>query len=276
LSSGTHTYKWCYIKDGATNGWSDKAWIDYITFNESWESIPPNITSINYTSWTLLPWWNHNLIINYNDNNSGIDTSSDSIALYKWDWSSWWTDISATWLNLWSKLINTTSATYPTNNLVFGKYMYNFSISDNIWNTSSTWAVFYIDEVELIVSTWSIDIWTLSSTWNTFSPEVTITIKTIWAAFDVLLNKQASLTYNTIQINDWDWTNWFGYDKETFSDTINLIWTDQIIKSETKNINTSWNKNIYTYKIKLWAKVSVEQVAWNYIWNMKFGIKMNY
>jgi len=246
---------------------------DYISFAKIINDTTPTVNMIFPENDIIFPNWAFVTNIDYSDDTS-VDTSKNSISLYKYNWTDWWSNIASSFIT--SNSTTSSNAKYNVAKLGFWKYKLYFSTKDSSWNTWFSEKIFYIDEPEMIISTWSINIWTLSSTWNTFSPEVTITIKTVWAAFDVLLNKQASLTYNTIQINDWDWTNWFGYDKETFSDTINLIWTDQIIKSETKNINTSWNKNIYTYKIKLWAKVWVEQVAWNYIWNVKFGIKMNY
>ena len=278
INSWTHKYKWCYIKNQSTNSWSDKVWIDYIKFyNSTIDSTPPNISSINYLSWSLLPWWNHNIIINYIDSESWINITSDSITLNKWSWSSWWTDISSTWLNLSSKTISATSASYPTDNLIFWKYRYNFNISDNNSNSSSTWSVFYIDEPELIISTWSIDIWWLKEWVTKFSnEEINITVKTVWAWFDVILNKESSLTNWSIEIIDWNWIEWIWFEKSPYTSTVNLINTNEIIASELKSININWNKNTYNYSIKLWAQTSEQQAAWNYNWNIKFWIDLDY
>lgn len=272
-------YKWCYIKDWAWSAWSDKAWIDFVSTQPtaSWETIPPTITSINFASGTLLPGWNHTININYFDTGSLINTSSDVIALYKWNWSSWWTDISATWLNLGWKIITSTWATYTTNNLVFWKYRYDFQISDNDGNTSSTGAVFYIDQPEIIVSSWTLDIWDINNGVTKFSSwELTITVNTVWAWFNLILNKDTTITDWTAIITDWNWVDWFWYDKNPYTSIINLINTNQIIATQTWSININGNKNTYTYTVKFWALVWPEQVAWNYEWLVRFGLSLNY
>ena len=279
ISTWTHSYKWCFIKDWAWAGWSDSVWVDYITLDSSVADIsPPDISSINYASWSLLPWWNHDLIINYSDLESWIDTSSDVISLYKWDWvSSRWSDISSSWLNLSWKTITATMASYPTNNLIYWKYRYDFQISDLAANSSSTWAVFYIDEPELIVSTWSLDIWNLKAWVKTFSnDEFLITVKTVWAGYDLVIKNDSILNYSWTQIIDWNGSEWYGYDKNPYSSTISSVWTWVVLATEPQFINTNWDKNTYIYSIKLWAKVLEEQVAWNYSWALEFTLDLDY
>jgi len=274
----TYVYKWCYIKNWSINAWSDTAWIDYITFDYyKSDNLPPNITDINYSSWTILPWWNHNLIINYYDNNSWIDLNSDDISLYKWDWvSSWWTDISSTWLNLWSKTITTTSATYPTNDLSFWKYKYNFEISDNSWNSTSTWITFYIDETEFIISTWTIDIWELETDSVIFSQSFNITVKTVWAWFSVLWLSRSLFEYEWVEITQRNWDFWFWYIKEGYGSELSTKDVPVTIITKDKNININWLKNIYNFTLKLWAQVSEEQAAWEYEMNLNFWVDFNY
>lgn len=278
ISSWTHIYKWCYIKDNAWSTWTDQAFIDYIIFkNNSWDAISPTISSVNYNSWTLLPWWNHNMIINYYDLDSWIDISSDIISLNKWNGSIWWSDISATWFNLVSKIITTSWAIYPTNNLNYWKYRYNFNISDNASNISSTWSVFYIDEPEIIVSTWTIDIWNIKNGITKFSSwELNITVKTVWAWFDVILNKNTSLSEWSIEIIDWNTVEWVWYELSPYTSTINLINTNEIIATQVWSINIDWNRNTYIYNIKFWALIWEEQTAWDYESLIRFWIDMNY
>ena len=277
LTAWNRNLKWCYEKDWSVNTWADKAWVDLIEIIEPLDTIAPIISSINYASWTLLPWWVQNIIINYSDASSWIDTTSDLITLNKWDWSIWWSDISATWLNLWAKTITSTVATYPTNNLLFWKYRYDFSINDNEWNSSSTWAVFYIDEPEIIISTWSLDIWNLQVWSNTFSPlDFTITVNTVWAWFDLIMNKESALSNWTVEIIDWNWADWFWYDKSPYTSTINIINNNEVLATQPPSINTDWNKNSYIYNINMWALILEEQEAWNYSWNINFWIDLNY
>ncbi len=277
IASWTHTYKWCYIKNGSWSSWTDNAYIDYIEFaNWSTDITPPTISSINYASWTLLPWWNHNIIINYSDSESWINTSSDTITLNKWNWSIWWSDISATGFDLWSKTVTATVATYPTNNLVFWKYRYNFSIDDNSLNSSSTWAVFYIDEPEIIISTWALDIWQLEDWITKFSTWINITVETVWAWFDVILNQSWTLLNWAIEIINWNWSEWIWYDQDPYTSTISIINTDEIIATQAWSINTDWNKNTYIYSIKMWALIWEEQAAWNYNSSISFWLDLDY
>jgi len=278
ITSWLHSYKWCYIKDWAWSAWTDNSWIDYITINSAVADITwPDIISINYASWSLLPWWNHNLVINYNDSESWISTTSDIITLNKWNGTAWGWDISATWLDLWSKVVTVNSATYPTNNLSYWKYRYNFIISDNSANSSSTWAVFYIDEVELTVSSWSINMWNLNFWTESFSPEIEVTVKTVWAWFDVIMNKTQLMTnINSEEIINYDWSEWFWYDQEIYSWWVTSIWVNENIATQASSININWEQNTYTYKIKTAALITPDQEAWIYDTRLQFWIQLNY
>lgn len=88
--------------------------------------------------------------------------------LYKWNGTTWGTNIAGTGLT--TPTITATGATYPTNNLLFGKYLYVFQIADNAGNNSTaTGATFYIDTPEFIVGSGSINIGDINDTTNTFS-----------------------------------------------------------------------------------------------------------
>jgi len=278
VTAWTHTYKWCYTKNWTVDWLTDTAYIDYITLDSSIADITaPNISWSNYSSWTLLPWWNHNIIINYSDWESWIDISSDNISLYKWDWVSvWWPDISASWFDLASKNITVTDATYPTNNLTSWKYRFDFQISDNSSNPSSYSSVFYIDEPEFTISVWESDIWNSPHSTNTFSSDLSITVKTIWAWFDVILNQWTDLTYWWLQIQDWNWVNGFWFENQPYTSTINLINIDEIITTQAPSINTDWNQNTYIYNIRFWINPEEEQAAWDYEWNVNFRIDFDY
>lgn len=274
----THTYKWCYIKDWATNAWTDNSYIDYITFANSNDTVSPDITSINYASWSLLPWWNHNLIINYIDMESGINTSSDIMALYKWDWTAWGADISATWLNLGWKTIWQTQSSYPTNNLVFWKYRYDFQITDNYFNSSSTWAVFYIDEPEIIISTGAFNLWNITWSWLKFSSdEIIATIKTVWASFQLEMSKDTDFLNGSWSIIiDWDWSTGVWYDKDPYTFVNKHINNNPIVWTWATYININGLKNTYTYPIKIWTLISDEQAAGTYDMSLSFRAIFGY
>ncbi|MDD2907249.1 MAG: hypothetical protein PHH98_01275 [Candidatus Gracilibacteria bacterium] len=275
ISAGLHSYKWCYIKDGATNTGLDSAFIDYITYqNTNVDITPPIISSINFASGALLPGGNHTISINYSDAQSGINTSSDIITLSKWNGTVWGADISASGLNLGSKIVNSTSATYTTNNLAYGKYRYTFQISDNNGNNSSTGAVFYIDRPEIVVSTGSY----LSTVGPTLpTEEIIVTIKTVGAAYKLEFLKDTTLNdgYGNIII-DWNGTSGVGYDKTPYSGPRKNIPSNPVLGTGALNINTNGNLNTYTYNIKVGNIVNVEQAAGNYEMDVSFRGIFNY
>ena len=239
------------------------------------DTTPPTITNIFPTNGILYPNSPFDISINYSDSESGINTSSVIMNLKKWNWSTWWTDISWTYVT-WSS-ITSSNTTYNLSKLWYWKYKIYFYIEDNSTNSSFSEVQFYIDEPELIINTWSLDIWNLTVWANKFSSsDFTITAKTLWVWFDIILNKESSLNYLWTQITDWNWVNWYWYDKSPYTSTINLINTNEIIASQTWSINTDWNKKTYIYNVKLWANIDQEQAAWDYTGNIKFWIKLNY
>ena len=255
------------------NGWTFEK-IFTISINDL-DEIPPTISSTNFASGALLPGWNHDIIINYSDNGSGIDASTANISLYKWDEiSAYGPDFSAT--GIIENSVSSSEVHYSTNNLSFGKYQYTFTVYDFAGNFSSETLEFYIDEPEFIISTPEIDLWDLSSLTNTFSDVVTVTVKTVWAPFDVTFTNTTSLTSIPNFLTPWNGSTGFWFEQSPFSWSIGPINTDQLIASETILINTNWDKNTYNYDIQLWALVEALQTAWEYIWDLKFDIDLEY
>lgn len=271
--------------DGTQKVELDNVLIDYLDIS------PPVIDSTFPATDNLIPKHNFDIVFNYHDvdgaigsgwvldNNwwVGIDTTSDSLQLFKWDGvSSWWSDIASTHINFTWSIISTWSATYPTLDMDFWKYRMDFSIDDLNGNSTSTWVIFYIDVPEFNVSTWSIDIGTLNDASATFSPSVTITVKTVGAGFDVYMNTTTPPSYGIDQITDWDGMNGYWYDQSPFSGSISTMGTNQNITTQSWSINTDWNKNTYTYDIQLWALIESQQVWGDYNWNIDFWINISY
>ena len=254
---------------------------DYLVIKWWIDNTAPVITSTNISSGSLLPGGNHDIVFNYNDTHTGstgIDSSSDSITLQKRIGAAWGADISVTGFNLGGKTVTSSGATYPTNDLGYGKYRATFNISDNAGNTSlDEELVFYIDQPQFIISTGSLDIGTVNNVTNSFSPEITITVKTVGAGFDVVLNKNTTLTYSGETIPDWDGTIGFGYDQDVYTGSISLIWVDENIGTQVASINTNGDLNTYTYKIKVGILINaLEQAGGNYSGKIDFWINLNY
>lgn len=239
------------------------------------DTTPPTITNNFPNNNILYPNDNFDISINYLDTESWIDTWTISMNIKKRNWSSWWADISWTYIT-WTN-INSTGATYNCSKLWYWKYKIYFYIEDNDSNSNFSETIFYIDEPELIVSTWSLNIWKLQEWINNFSPEFNIMVKTVWAWYNLLLNTENLLEqHSSIQIVDWTWIEWFWYDKNPYTSTINLINTNEIIATEAKNININWEKNTYTYYLKLWTNITEQQAAWSYSWSIKIWLDLDY
>ena len=276
IAAWPHDYKWCYIKDGAGNAGTDNAFIDDINFRSNvTDTVAPTITATNFVNEALLPGWNHNIIIDYSDADSWINTATASLELYKWDWvSAYGPDIS--WASITTNTVTTTSASYATNNLGFGKYRYNFTILDNAGNSVSETVDFYIDTPEFTISTWSIDIGTVNHIDNSFSDTVTVTVRTVWAWFSVYMNTTSPLINWVEQIDAWDGNKGFGYDPDPFTTNISAIWTNQAIGTQAWSINTNWDMNVYTFDIKIWALIEEFQTSWDYEWDIDFWVILDY
>lgn len=276
-TAGPHIYKWCYIKDGAGSAGTDNAYIDDISFiNGASDTTAPTITSTSIASGSLLPGWSHSLEIGYLDLESGINTGSAILQLAKWDGvSAYGANIAGTGITIWS--VTSTGATYSTNNLDFGRYIYAFQISDNDGNIStSTGAEFYIDTPEFLISTPEIDLGTLMAWSGTFSPTLTITVRTVWAAFDVNFDRSSDFTQGTELIPSFSDSLWYGFQQTPYSGVISPITINQSIIMQGASINTNGEKNTYTYDIQIWALVDIEQAAWDYTWLLDFDIILTY
>ncbi len=254
--------------------WNNSIWTSVFDVL-SWDSTPPNIINNFPTNGILYPNSNFDINISYSDTESNINTGSIVMTLKKWDWIDWGSDISWTYVT-WNTITSTT-AVYNTSKLWFWKYQIYFYIEDSIWNWSSTTTEFYIDEPELIINTWSLDIWTLKDWITKFSTwEFIITVKTVGAWFDLILNKDTQFLNGIVEIIDWDWFEWVWYDKSPYTDTIKLVNSNEIIATESWSINIDWDKNSYLYNIKFWALIWEQQVAWNYSANISFSLDLNY
>ena len=223
----------------------------------------------------IIPNSNFNIDYSYDDLESWIDVLTANIQLFRWNWVDWGTDISATYIDVaWATIVSTWASYSTLTTLWFWKYKSSFTIDDNAGNQSLIDTIFYVDQPKMIISTWSANIWILNDLTNTFTWDITITVETIWAPFRVKLQKNITLTANTEIIPYYDWSKWFGYDKN--NDWNLFDYNDDIIWQEVLNINTNWDLNTYVYTVKMWAIIDNLQSAWNYEWRINFGIELDY
>mgnify|MGYP005620631597 CR=1 FL=1 len=244
-----------------------------VTYDQS-DTIAPTISGTNFASGALLPGGSHTIVIDYFDADSGIDTWSTTFELYKWNGSTWGSNI-VSW-NIGTPTITTTQANYPTLDLDYGKYLYAFQISDNAGNSSNTGWVLYIDKPLFHVGTGEIDIGNITSFSENFSSTVTLKVETVGASFEVLMNRKNDLAYNSQSIESFDGSTGYWYRPAPLSGNIQTIATDQVVSSQASNINSNGDRNIYTYELQLWAIVEALQASGDYQGNIDFSIQFQY
>ncbi len=266
--------EWLWNSFEFKNNFSPRIWNGIIHYTAIIDKTPPAIEYQNIKNNDLLPNWDKQIIIDYFDN-SWLDLSTINSSLSKWNWSDWWTNILNNHQINFSNEAN--QSIYNLSPLGYGKYKFNFNIDDNFWNSNSKDLIFYIDEPKFIISDSKINIWNISSNnKNNFSSDLLLVVQTVWAGFDIQMNKDWELSYSGYDITDWNWDNWFWYDWEPMTNTIKKINNNQLITSNTKNINTNWEKNTYIYTIKFWANIPENVAAWKYSWLIDFKIMFNY
>ncbi len=241
-------------------------------------TVRPNIYTRFPDQNDLLPIGTFDLKYGIDDTSSWINTSSESLVIQKWDGiSSWGTDIAATY-QTWES-ITTNQALYNIVWLPYGKYRSIFSISDNNGNTTTVITIFYVDAPSLNISAPEYDIGDILLWSNNFwAWELVVTVETVWAAFELDMLKTNLLSKQVwVSINDWNGTEWFWYDQESYSGNIQAISTSENIASQTGGINTDWEKNTYTYRLKYGALIlSEETIAWEYDVDLDFHIDLQY
>jgi hypothetical protein len=148
-------------------------------------------------------------------------------------------------------LISTSTASFNISGLEYGRYQAGFEIFDISGNSSFILHEFYVDEIEFIISTAEVDIGgiSLENTLYTSSDTLTITVKTVGAAFDVTMLKQTDMDNTENIIPDWDGSLGFGYQPSPFG-VVSSFGAGNLVASQGANLNINGDKNIYTYDIK--------------------------
>jgi hypothetical protein len=206
-----------------------------------------------------------------------IYQAENKLKLQKWNGTSWWSDIAENHINFTTASMNSTQSTFSATSLSYGKYKASYTVYDRAWNPSSVETIFYVDEVEFSISSWSVDIGTLPWDISQFSTwELILTVKTVWAWFSLDMTKTTPFEYDYGTIWDWNGSAWFWYDQDPYTSIIQTINSHTVIASQTGSINTNGSKNTYTYKLKYGALVDQNQLAWNYATNISFQIVYNY
>ena len=228
-----------------------------------------------------MPIGNFPLVVTYSDTGSSINTASFTGRIYAWDGVSAWgtTNLAPSYMTI------SGAATSSTGNLTiaglpFGKYRFDISVADTAGNTQTQSVVYYIDAIDWSISSDTYDIGTLSPGPQIFGTgEMTVTVRTVGAAFNLSMIGTSTLTRSAETINYWNGTLGWGYDQwngSAYLGTIISTGTTGTLANQAASINTNGLKNTYTYRIKYGSKISAEQAAGLYNGSMKMDLVASY
>ena len=252
-------------------------WVLFNIATGSLDTSNPLISVSSHVNNKLYPSTDFDLALHYSDAWSGINSSTLDIELQKWNGISYGNDISGTYINVWTSSFGNSTAIYDVNKLWYWKYKFSYSIEDNDGNIWSGNTVLYIDEPKFTINKATLNLWNLVVGDNNFSSDTfIITVETLWAGFDVYVNKESSFLYNSVAITDWNGSQGFWYDNAPYTSKLQLLNIHQKIWWENGSINTNWDKNTYLYYVKFGAKIDEIQTAWEYNMNISFGIDLQY
>jgi hypothetical protein len=109
--------------------------------------------------------------------------------------------------------------------------------------------------------------------------DVILTINTVWAAFDLTLHPNTSLSSGISTIWYWDGTEWIWYRENPYVSSVNDFASWALLLSQTGSINTDGDKNSYTYTLKFATLIQELEdyvAADDYIGSVDFNIDFAY
>lgn len=217
------------------------------------------------------------VVFNYNDDYTWINTDSANFNIKKWEYWKFWNDLSWTILN--NSVILDNKAIYSIEKWISAwRYRIEFEISDKAWNKVSQDIDFFVDNFSFSIENNTLNIWEILP-WsnNTSDWELIIKIKTLWAWFNISQDKINQLSSWINNITNYDGDVWFGYKIQKIRNwAIIPYWDISAISWEIENKtieSTPYNDlKEYVYKIKYFVKVETIQESWKYSSDINFKV----
>lgn len=245
------------------------------------DNTPPSFVSSIPAINQLLPVSSFDLEVEFEENMGwvGVDTTSIDFELFKYNGVSWGSDIASTYVNFSWSTLSQTQAIYPVENLPYGKYKAVVSVADRAGNILNQEIVFYVDKFEVTLNQTSFDIGTLDALAPKYgSWEVVVTIKTLWAGFNItsIVPEMTSWLENIIHFNgSRGWGADINAENNGYSAGLtNMSWASIVSKSQ--NINGDGEQHTYTYKLKYGAHAVWDEAAGLYQAQTNFLIEAQY
>ena len=238
------------------------------------DTTAPTFTSVSIADNKLIGGGTFDIAYGYSDN-IAINSWSIQWSLYKWDTntSSYMLYAPSTALTFTGTTLTGTTA--KITNIPMWKYRLDTTIVDTSNNQTTNSRTFYVDALLMNVSSDTYDIDNIST-----SPpalEQVITVSTVWAAFTIKING-TTLTQWGNSIQTYTGSTWWGYHTESGGIyTITPVApSGSVVYSQSASINTSWQYNVYTFKLKYSGKVDDEQTFGDYTGNLSITITGDY
>ena len=241
------------------------------------DAISPTVNTLISNN-TLFPIWNATFTYTQSDNIS-LDTASYNFVIK----DSSWTIMNQSYIV--TDYVTSTWAWFHTNSLPYWRYTADYSIKDSAWNNTTKSIVFFVDSISMTVSTWSVNMSNLKSDWSIYyTQDITITIKSIWANFNLLAWWSWSMSWPGWWIWSFDgnYGYWIDYSKDEnwsltwFNWSLTTINNTSVWMSTFNPISTDWSLRTYTYIVRHWAKISPLQAAWNYNASTSIILRLSY
>lgn len=245
------------------------------------DTTAPTILSNSVASGSLVPSGTFPITLTYTDTGTAVNPSSLIGRIYQWNatGATWFTSNLA-WSYLTLSSATTATGVFQVNNLPYGRYRFDFLLSDVLGNTRTVSYTYYVDEIEWTLSAPISPLGTIPYGTNTFGTgEVVLTVRTVGAWFNLSLLRENDLSYSGETITVYDGTHGWWYDKDTgggYANTITAHGTSQTIVTTPKNINANGFRNTFVYRVKFWINTSADTLAWEFVGNVSFGINLNY
>lgn len=221
---------------------------------------------------------------NYSDSGGMVVIPNHTFLLEKNNGVGGYSDVTAASLS--SSGINASAANFVTNALAYGQYRATFTVADAAGNNSQQVSSFYVDAPSLTVSTGSYSIGPLSTTSTVIGAgQMTITIQTIGAGFQLSLGGNGTLDAGLSQIGAWNGTTGYGMDfaatgsgaLKSYSGTLIGLSGATLENFATGSyMGGNGNLHTFTYTVKYGGKIDTLQGAGVYTSNTPVNISLQY
>lgn len=210
-----------------------------------------------------------------------LESPSRSFTIEKNDGSGNYSDV--TGVSVLSSTGNASSTSYALQNLARGAYRATFGISDAAGNVSQTVSIFFVDALELDVSTVSADFGSVTAGTLAESSKVTVTVKTVGASFALSLNGNGKLQSADDEIAAWDGSLGFGYACESSPSSLGTcdsqtapFGSGTVIHSSMTSLDSNGNLKTFSYEVVFATRFDELTKAGSYTDLVDVGIMSSY